>query len=300
MKSIQAEERSVVLPDGGRLSYRVAGQGLPVLLLNGLGGSWEAWAPLVAHFRDRYRFVFFDYRGLRRGQDGSGARSMGEHAFDASAVLDAEGVTRAAIVAWSMGVQVALELFRRTPSRVASLVLINGAARPAWARSANAGVTGRVLASGVSLLHRAPWLLKIGLKRGVHTPEAFAWARRLGFLGEQADAETYALLGRSLADMDAGVYLATLDRLAEHDATDVLRIVDVPTLVIAGDRDPFTSRASMEQLVSEVAGAEYLLLAGTSHFAPIDQAERVNLRIEKFWSERGYRGESLAPPPPGA
>jgi hypothetical protein len=33
-----------------------------------------------------------------------------------------------------------------------------------------------------------------------------------------------------------------------------------------------------------------LPLPGATHYALLDEAERVNLRIEKFWNEHGYRG----------
>jgi pimeloyl-ACP methyl ester carboxylesterase len=80
--------------------------------------------------------------------------------------------------------------------------------------------------------------------------------------------------------------------MARRDYSPVLSRVDVPVLVIGGDRDPFTSRASLEQVVHGVAGAEYLLLPGASHYALLDRAEHVNLRIEKFFGERGYTAEA--------
>ena len=77
-------------------------------------------------------------------------------------------------------------------------------------------------------------------------------------------------------------------RWSEHDASDVLSEIDVPTLVIGGDRDPFTSRSALERLVNGIRGAEYLLLPGAGHFALLDHAQHVNLRIDKLLSERGY------------
>ena len=71
--------------------------------------------------------------------------------------------------------------------------------------------------------------------------------------------------------------------------------IDVPTLVIAGDRDPFSSRAAMERVVAAVPSAEYLVLPGATHFAPIECAEHLALRIEKFLGEHGYGGLRASP-----
>lgn len=298
MKSVPVEERRVVLHDGSELRYTSAGRGLPVLLFNGLGGPSSVWRGLVSHFASRYRFLSWEYRGL--GGDRPRARSVSEHAADASAILAAEQVARAALVGWSMGVPVALEVFHREPEKVASLVFIGGAARAAWANGASQAFAGKLIARAIRLLQRTPGLTGFAVRGGLHSPEAFTWARRLGLLGERVDAEAFATITRSFLAVDVPAYLETLRRLAEHDATDVLRHIDVPALVIAGDRDPFTPRASMERMVNDIAGAEYLLLPGAGHYAQLDCEERVHLRIEKFWNERGYRGEarvSLVPAP---
>jgi pimeloyl-ACP methyl ester carboxylesterase len=300
MKPIVSEEHRVALRDGGTLEYMSAGRGLPVLLINGLGGPRSVWDRLIAHLGDRYRFLAWDYRGLVRG-GAEGARSVSEHAADALAILDAEKVGRAALVGWSIGVQVALEVFHRAPEQVASLVMINGAPRATWAKGGDAPLSGKLIARALRLLQSAPGATALAIRTGLHSPEAFTWARRLGLIGERVSAEVFARITRSFLAVDVPGYLETLRRAGEHDGSDVLRHIDVPALIVAADRDPFTSRAAMEQLVHEIAGAEYLALPGAGHFALLDHEERVNLRIEKFWNERGYRAEgraSVLPVPP--
>jgi pimeloyl-ACP methyl ester carboxylesterase len=138
------------------------------------------------------------------------------------------------------------------------------------------------------LARRNPRASRGLLRLSLQSPEAFTWARRLGVIGEQVSSDTFARLVSSLLEFDVMSYVGTLDRLGEYDASSVLPQVDVPTLVIGGDRDPFTPRASLEALVQGIPSAEYLVLPEGTHFVLLDQAERVNLRIEKFWNERGY------------
>lgn len=84
------------------------------------------------------------------------------------------------------------------------------------------------------------------------------------------------------------LYMLVLERLGEHDAYDVLPDVDVPVLVIAGDRDRFTPRSAAEKMVREIPGAELMVVPGGTHYVAVEQPELVNLRIEKFFRERGY------------
>ena len=97
MKALTWETKRFDLADERELIYNVVGAGMPVLLLNGLGGSREIWAELVEHLQDRYRFITFDYSGLRGGMSGPAqAHTVSLHARDAQAILQRESVARCA------------------------------------------------------------------------------------------------------------------------------------------------------------------------------------------------------------
>jgi pimeloyl-ACP methyl ester carboxylesterase len=292
MKPLKVEERRICAHDGTDIAYHVVGEGPPVLLANGLGGSWKAWSHQIAYLSDRYRFISWDYRGLYRSgkPPDPDALHVDDHTRDAIAILDAEGVSRTAILGWSMGVQVALEMFRRVPDRVAALVLINGVAGMPWETVMNVKAMARVLPPILRTVRRVPQLASGLTRRVVHWPETVTWAKRLGLAGRTLDEDLWAELAGSFADLDMGVYMHTLDLLGDHDARDVLSEVDVPTLVIAGDRDLFTPRRQAERMVRTIPGAELMVVPGGTHYVAVEFPELVNLRIEKFFRERGYAG----------
>ncbi|MGD8860013.1 MAG: alpha/beta hydrolase [Myxococcales bacterium] len=293
MRALEVEHR-VAASDRGEVAYQAVGQGPPVLFLGGLGASWRAFHQQIVHLSGRYRCLAWDYRGIYRDRQMPGRVVPGidEHARDALAILDAEGAERAALVGWSLGVQVALSLFDRAPHRVSMMVLISGGARAPWGETPGAGPIRRLYPGLFSVLGRAPGAVATLLRAGASSPETLAWARRLGLLSGDIDQDLFAEVARNLGRLDVEAVLKTLDAMARRDYSPVLSRVDVPVLVIGGDRDPFTSRASLEQVVHGVAGAEYLLLPGASHYALLDRAEHVNLRIEKFFGERGYTAEA--------
>lgn len=291
MKPLKVEEHRVASDDVD-IAYHVVGEGPPILLANGLGGSWKAWTHQIKYFQDRYRFVSWDYRGLYRSAPprDRGALRVEHHVEDALRVMDAELIDQTAIFGWSMGVQVALELFRRAPDRVRALILINGVAGRPWETAFNLPKLGAMIPHALAIARAVPQLAQSITERVVQWPETVTWAKRVGLAGQTLDEEIFAQLAGSFAELDMDLYLHTLELLGEHDARDVLEELDVPVLMIAGDRDLMTPRRAAEDLVARVRGAELLVVPGGTHYVAVEYPELVNLRVEKFLRERGYVG----------
>jgi pimeloyl-ACP methyl ester carboxylesterase len=121
------------------------------------------------------------------------------------------------------------------------------------------------------------------------------WAKRIGLASATLDEELFRELAGSFVELDMSLYVRTLELLGEHDAWDVLPEVDVPTLVIAGDRDVMTPRRAAEAMVRKVPGAELMVVPGGTHYVAVEYPELVNLRIEKFLRERGYLAAPAEP-----
>jgi pimeloyl-ACP methyl ester carboxylesterase len=120
-------QRQVVARDGTRIGYQVSGDGPPVVLANGLGGTYLAFHYLYEQLGD-YKVICWDYRGLYSSGAPADPRAntMTHQVDDLMAILEAERVDQFVIAGWSMGVQVAFETIKRHPSRVRGLFAING------------------------------------------------------------------------------------------------------------------------------------------------------------------------------
>ena len=291
MKRPSPAEHRVVAPDGTELAWHdLEGDGPPILLCNGLGGSWMSWTHQIRYFQDRHRFVSWDYRGLYRSgpPPTPDAVTIEDHQRDALAVMDAAGVERAALIGWSMGVQVALEMFRRHPERVSHLVLVNGVSGQVWSTVLNLGIMGDVLPPVIRSIGAMPRLAEAITRRLVSMPETITWAKRIGLAARTLDDAIFQELAGSFAELDMQLYMRTLEKLGEHDASEILPQIDVPTLVIAGDRDLFTPRSQAERMARRIPGAEIMVVPGGTHYVAVEYPELVNLRIEKFFRERGF------------
>jgi 3-oxoadipate enol-lactonase len=114
--------------DGTRLrTWSNDGDGVPVLLCNGLGAPPAAW-PRVVERDSGFRVVTWAHRGLAGSERPAdrGRVRVEDHADDARAVLDAHDMPSATVVGWSLGVNVAFELALEEPARVRSLLAVAG------------------------------------------------------------------------------------------------------------------------------------------------------------------------------
>ncbi|NNE17927.1 MAG: alpha/beta hydrolase [Myxococcales bacterium] len=289
------EERRFVSFDGTEIAYQAVGQGRPILLCNGLGGSWEAWSHEIQYFRDRYRLLSWDYRGLYASSApvDPDALRISDHSRDALHLLRQEGVERAAVFGWSMGVQVGLEMFRLAPEKVASLAFLNGVAGRPWDYVFNLNLVGRLLPTFLRGLRSIPRTIETVVRQATRIPEPGEWVKRIGLTAGTLDDQLANELVTKLRVLDMDTFIHLLERMGEHDAWDLLPLIDVPTLIIAGTRDVFTPRSAAERMARRIPGAEIMLLPDATHYAALEYPEMINLRLEKFLRERGYEPAPL-------
>lgn len=207
-------------------------------------------------------------------------------ADDGVTVLDAADLPGAVVIGHSMGVQVALEIHRRHRARVQGLVLVCGSpghpldtfhdtsvlrsALPALRRTAEAAPRG------VSALARAMVRSGVALELALLfevNPE----------LVHREDLEPYF---EHFLKMDPRVFLRAMQAASEHSAEDHLVAVDVPTLVIAGDRDRFTPAWLSRRMALEIPGAELLMVPGGSHTTPLEVPTRLQSAVADFLRRR--------------
>ena len=291
------EERRFVSFDGTEIAYQAAGQGRPILLCNGLGGGWEAWSHTIQSFRDRYRLLSWDYRGLY-GSDAPrdpASLRIEDHAQDALALLRTEGVERAAVVGWSMGAQVGLEIFRAAPEMVASLAIVNGVAGRPWDYVFNLNLVGRLLPPFLRGLRSMPHTIEAVVRQVTRIPDPGEWVRRIGLAARTLDEQVAGEVVTKFRSLDMDVFIRLLESMGEHDGWDLLPAIDVPTLIIAGSRDVFTPRSAAERMARRTSGSEIMIIPGATHYALLEYPEMVDLRLEKFFRERGYEPLPVGP-----
>jgi pimeloyl-ACP methyl ester carboxylesterase len=74
-----------------------------------------------------------------------------------------------------------------------------------------------------------------------------------------------------------------------HSAYEILPVIDLPTLIVAGTRDGFTPLGLSEEMSRLIPGSELHVVQDGSHTAPIEKPQEVTDRIVRFFHERCAR-----------
>lgn len=268
--------------DGVEIYYETWGRGDPLLLIPGLGADRRIWACQRLVFGLHHRCIAMDNRGAGRSARPPGPYSLAQMAEDAVAVLDAEGIVEADVVAYSMGSFVGQILGGAHPERVRSLVLAGSSARNhPWRRD---------------LLTR--WQ-DLATDRGMHVMarDAFPWltgsrtARRFGLW--------ISALWPLILSQPPGAFVAQVDAILAHAddeeaARRRLAEISAPTLIVTGGQDRLMPRDDGADLAGCISGAEFVTIGGAGHGLMLEAAPEFNGVVLGFLAAPALRERSRA------
>ena len=106
---------------GIKMYTEVYGQGTPLLMIHGNGGSMEAFKKNVPFFSKKYKVILVDSRAHGKSVDPSDSLSFEQMADDFNALLEAMHVQKTYVIGWSDGGINALLLAMRHPDKVIKL-----------------------------------------------------------------------------------------------------------------------------------------------------------------------------------
>jgi 3-oxoadipate enol-lactonase len=286
------KDRSVTAGDGAEITYTFMGppEGRVVALCSGFmcpDTWWWYLAPTLA--RNGHRVLLFHYRGvgastvpqrpnwLGRGLDDA-SFTIERFAADLGDVVAAEQIDDLVLVGHSMGVQVAMEAYRQLGSAVSGLVALTGPYASAIRTLYNRREVSYLLWEPVRLLQRvapppAVRAFWITLLRNVNILEG---GRLIKAFGPRTDDRLVQSYADHLADVDPYVALKVAAGMHGHSAEDLLPDVNVPALVVVGERDPFTPASLGRHMAAVMPDAILRTLPNATHGAVLEYPEQVN------------------------
>jgi pimeloyl-ACP methyl ester carboxylesterase len=269
--------------DGTNLYYEVIGGGEPLILLDGLACSGFVWRRLIPYFADRCRILHPHYRGHGRSSRPRTPQTRIMHLVeDIVFIMQRESIDRAVVAGHSMGVEVALELAHLREDLVKGLVLINGGYGRLLSTFQDTDLAVHLLPLVKYFERNYPDLVRFVWK---NFPISFGYRMALRLrqvnpiLTRKQDLYFYL---RHLKRVEPSVFVSLLEEIQYHDTTRFLGEVDVPTLIIAGERDMFTPAELARTMAGAMPDAELFIVRGATHIAPLEIPELVNLVVEKF------------------
>lgn len=301
---MERTEHFATAQDGTRIWWTGVGAGAPaVVLTDGIGCAGFVWRHLLPELAAARRVLHWNYRGHGRSETPRDPTrvTVTDCVDDLLAVLDDAGEDRVVLVGHSMGVQVCLEAHRRAPRRVAALVLACGSSGRAVDHFHDSPLLRAAFPYARAAVDAFPDVARLLFRTMVPTE----WAVRVAMATEVnprlVPREDLVRYLDDLSDVDPGLFVQMLASASEHDAYDHLPRVDVPTLVVAGERDSFTPMWLSVKMHAAIPGSELLVLPGGTHVGPLEHPDLLGLRVAKFLSDhfpaRGASKPGSAPVP---
>ncbi len=259
--------------DDTTLYYETAGDsGPPLLLIQGVGVTGEAWRRQVDALSRTHRTLVFDNRGMGRSLPCKGPITIEAMAEDARFLLDEAGWESAHVVGHSMGGLIAQQLAIDAPKRVRSLAFVCSFARGEEVSR----LTRKVLWLGMRT--------RIGtrvMRRNAFLEMLYSEALLRSTDRAKLAAETSRLVGRDLADSPP-IIMQQLKACGRHQLYPRLgELAGIPSLVISAEHDPIALPAYGRDLAAAIPGAEFVLHAGMSHGNLLEDPDWLNERLAK-------------------
>ena len=235
----------------------------PLIFVHGVGSTAMIWNyQLEAFGRDRLcAAIELRGNGMQKPDPDPSSISRAGYAQDVLAVADALEVERFALVGCSLGGAVALELWRRAPHRIDSLVFLGAFARyPDGERYAR------------QICDQARELADMRAFGELRAAKLGLPPARL-----RETIEQYAC-------KSVDCFVAATEATWTGDYLGVLPSIDVPALVAYGEHDVVAPRPLAEAIAAGIRGAKLLTIPGAGHVANADAPGAFNAVLESFLS----------------
>jgi pimeloyl-ACP methyl ester carboxylesterase len=236
--------------NGIQMYYAIYGEGEPVLLIHGGLGNADIWGFQVPVLAATHRVIVADSRGHGRSTRSKDAFGYTLMADDYLALLDHLHVDRTALVGWSDGGIIGLDIAIRHPDRLSRL----------FAFAAN--------------------YVPDGLKETVGDDPTFN-----AYIAQASEA--YAKL--SPTPDEFGVFVDQISQMWANEPNytkDQIRGILVPTVVFDGEHDEAIKPEHTAEIAALIPGSQLVIMKDASHFAMWQKPDEFNATVLDFLAGR--------------
>jgi 3-oxoadipate enol-lactonase len=246
------------------LNYELSGRpsNSYLMLSNSLGTDLSMWEPQLAAFEQFFQILRYDMRGQGGSSVPPGPYTIDALAGDVLSLLDALHIERIAFCGMSIGGVIGQWLGANAPERLDRLILCNTAAKIGTVETWNDRI-------------------ETVRKAGVGSIADAVMTRWFSEAYLQSERAILARLRRVLASTDAEGYVASCEAIRDMNQRELVRAIDLPTLLIAGEYDRVTTVADAELLEGSITGSSLAVLPA-AHISNIEASFGFNTVVLRF------------------
>lgn len=242
--------------DDVEIYYETRGEGSPLTLINGWGGSMDSWSPrMLDKLATQHLVITMDNRGTGRSDKPDTPYTMDTMAADTAGLLDAISIAKSHVMGFSMGGMVAQAVAINHPEKVSSLVLCGASTGGAHRVSPDVHVQMELTLIAYPLPEMTERDRTVKLLYLLY-PRCYV------------DANLEALiLDETYTDHPTPDYVLNRQSqaIAGFDSYGQLPHLRMPVMVMTGEDDALVPPGNSETLAERMPGAELVKIPGAGH-----------------------------------
>jgi proline iminopeptidase len=273
--------------NGTHLYYESIGNGAPLIVLHGSGGSHRYFLPYMEALSDQYQLIFYDQRGtgLSDGSLDPAAISIDQFIEDLEALRVAFGLEKIALMGHSWGAIIALAYAVKYQTHLDHLILVDSI--PVNNKFAiEFSETYQERFQQLSADDQQELMTTCNHPAAELSPKVLAECNQLDaqlrFYDPAKAPVDWAMDENTLKNaVTVGYQMRISFNIMQHDIETQLPTIHVPTLIIHGDFDPIPLKSS-EYLHEQIPESQIVVVTNAGHFPFIEQPERFVEALRTF------------------
>jgi pimeloyl-ACP methyl ester carboxylesterase len=256
---------SSVRANGLEIAYERVGEGPPLVLVHGAAVDGRMWQPQLSALADEFTVVAWDEPGAGRSADVPPTFTLADYAGCLAGLIDVLELGPSHVAGLSWGGTLVLELYRRRPELVATLLLVD----------TYAGWKGSLPEEEVRARIE-------GVRRMLVADDHLFDPTLPGLFAGEPPAEYALLLGTMAAAVRPESMRTALEVMAEADLREVLPRIAVPTLLLWGEQDARSPLSVARDFQAAIPDAELVVIPDAGHVSNLERPEQVNDAVRAF------------------
>jgi len=300
MEAQAVEMKKVDLPNGETIAYREREGGVKnVLLIHGNMTSSKHWDLLIDKIDPAYKIYALDMRGFGESSYHKPNMSIKDFSDDVKLFVDEIGLKDFSIIGWSTGGAVGMQFAADYPGYCEKLILLASASTrgyPFFGTSPEGlpDVNNRI-ASFEDVKADSGKTVAVQTAYDQQNREFLkAMWNMLIYTKHQPDQEHYEeyvddmLTQRNLAEIYHSLNTFNISAVNNGlmEGTNQVKDIQIPVLVLRGDRDLVVTQRMTEEIVEDFEGrAKFVELKDCGHSPLVDDLAQLQQHIEEFLAE---------------
>ncbi len=236
-----------------------------LVLSNGILMSTASWNFQIKELSRYFQVLVYDCRGMWQSDHPAGQYSMEQHADDLSELLSALSIEKAHIAGISYGSEISMMFALKFPQKTKTLMVFDGVSQidpllksfgDTWVAAAEQKNAALLLKVTTPLNFSEDWIIK--------------------------NQKIMPILEENYRHLDFDGFIQLMDSFYRLNITEQLPNIQVPTMIVVGEKDILKPRSYSEKIAKLIPGSEFYVVPGSGHALCLEKPQEFNSLVLGF------------------